>query len=182
MARARAPRHFPPRGSAERALRPLPQAGLPGGRQPTVTPVVTHDRLEPRNSAIGAAGVWWPIRSSKPAGRCSPTVGRFDSFAAPLLQCRGHTADVNGAGPFGTESGSRLLLENQRPYGREGLISGRSATRRGSRRDACEAEQGPCGAPSEHDHGFSGQEAIAVVRRTAAPCSRTESSRRSARP
>src|SRR4051794_40510780 len=32
----------------------------------------------------GAAGVWWPIRSSKPAGRGSPTVGRFDSFAAPF--------------------------------------------------------------------------------------------------
>ena len=33
--------------------------------------------------ARGAAGVWWPIRSSKPAGRRSPALGRFDSFAAP---------------------------------------------------------------------------------------------------
>ena len=32
----------------------------------------------------GVAGAWWPIRSSKPAGRRSPAVGRFDSFAAPL--------------------------------------------------------------------------------------------------
>ena len=31
----------------------------------------------------GAAGVWWPIWSSKPAGRGSPTVGWFDSIAAP---------------------------------------------------------------------------------------------------
>src|SRR3954454_22004308 len=50
----------------------------------------THgDRARPRlRPAIriigsGAAGVWWPIRSSKPAGPCSPRVGRFDSFAAP---------------------------------------------------------------------------------------------------
>jgi hypothetical protein len=31
----------------------------------------------------GAARVWWLIRPSKPAGRGSPTLGRFDSFAAP---------------------------------------------------------------------------------------------------
>src|SRR5437763_13300473 len=37
----------------------------------------------------GAAGAWWPIRSSKPAGRGSPTLGRFDSFAAPFLQMAG---------------------------------------------------------------------------------------------
>src|SRR5262249_5108572 len=35
--------------------------------------------LKPDN---GAAGVWWPIWPSKPAGRRSPTLGRFDSFAA----------------------------------------------------------------------------------------------------
>src|SRR3954466_8197809 len=35
--------------------------------------------------ARGAAGVWWPIRSSKPAGRSSPPVGWFDSIAAPSL-------------------------------------------------------------------------------------------------
>jgi fatty acid desaturase len=34
----------------------------------------------------GAAGVWWPIRSSKPAGRSSPPVGWFDSIAAPSLE------------------------------------------------------------------------------------------------
>ena len=32
----------------------------------------------------GVARARWPIRSSKPAGRGSPTVGRFDSCAAPL--------------------------------------------------------------------------------------------------
>ena len=32
----------------------------------------------------GAARGWCPIRSSKPAGGCSPVVGRFDSCAAPL--------------------------------------------------------------------------------------------------
>ena len=31
----------------------------------------------------GVARAWWPIRSSKPAGRSSPPLGRFDSFAAP---------------------------------------------------------------------------------------------------
>ena len=30
----------------------------------------------------GAAGVWWPIRSSKPAGRGNPPLGWFDSIAA----------------------------------------------------------------------------------------------------
>ena len=35
--------------------------------------------------ARGAAAAWWRIRSSKPAGRGSPTLGRFDSFAAPPL-------------------------------------------------------------------------------------------------
>ena len=30
----------------------------------------------------GAAGVWWLIRSSKPAGRSSPPLGWFDSIAA----------------------------------------------------------------------------------------------------
>ena len=34
----------------------------------------------------GVAWVWWPIRSSKPAGRGSPPLGRFDSFAAPLAE------------------------------------------------------------------------------------------------
>jgi uncharacterized protein len=34
----------------------------------------------------GAAGVWWPIWPSKPAGRCSPPLGRFDSFAASSLR------------------------------------------------------------------------------------------------
>ena len=40
------------------------------------------DRLTIRRFDHGAAGVWWPIRPSKPAGRCSPSLGRFDSFAA----------------------------------------------------------------------------------------------------
>src|SRR5581483_10244439 len=33
---------------------------------------------------LGAAGAWWPIPSSKRAGRGSPPLGRFDSFAASL--------------------------------------------------------------------------------------------------
>jgi hypothetical protein len=45
---------------------------------------------EPRRDAylsLGAARARWPIRPSKPAGRGSPTLGRFDSFAAPLSFC-----------------------------------------------------------------------------------------------
>src|SRR4051812_34502706 len=34
---------------------------------------------------LGAAWARWPDRSSKPGGRGSPAVGRFDSFAAPLM-------------------------------------------------------------------------------------------------
>src|SRR6266513_736815 len=33
---------------------------------------------------LGAAGAWWPIPSTKRAGRGSPPLGRFDSFAASL--------------------------------------------------------------------------------------------------
>src|SRR3954449_4998797 len=40
------------------------------------------DLLSSTRLAWGAAGVWWPIWSSKPAGRRSPALGRFDSFAA----------------------------------------------------------------------------------------------------
>src|SRR3954452_9290542 len=36
----------------------------------------------------GAVGVWWPIRSSKPAGRGSPPLGWFDSIAAPWAGLR----------------------------------------------------------------------------------------------
>jgi hypothetical protein len=50
---------------------------------------------------IGAAGVWWPIRPSKPARRRSPTLGRFDSFAASSIEaCKirpdGQCADHGG--------------------------------------------------------------------------------------
>jgi hypothetical protein len=38
----------------------------------------------PLGYTLGVARARWPIRSSKPAGRGSPTVGRFDSCAAPL--------------------------------------------------------------------------------------------------
>src|SRR6478736_6411035 len=61
-------------------------------RQGSVAPVNLWRRL-----ARGAAGVWWPIRSSKPAGPGSPRVGRFDSFAAPwaVLQVLcGFSADL----------------------------------------------------------------------------------------
>ena len=40
----------------------------------------------PATISGGAAGAWWPIRSSKPAGRGSPPLGRFDSFAASWRQ------------------------------------------------------------------------------------------------
>ncbi len=42
----------------------------------------TSAPLAPRSIRGGAAGAWWLIRSSKPAGRGSPPLGRFDSFAA----------------------------------------------------------------------------------------------------
>ena len=38
----------------------------------------------------GAAGAWWPIRSSKPVGPGSPRLGRFDSFAASWLDAGRH--------------------------------------------------------------------------------------------
>jgi hypothetical protein len=46
----------------------------------------------PHGYMLGVARARWPIRSSKPAGRGSPTVGRFDSCAAPLTKTlqRGH--------------------------------------------------------------------------------------------
>jgi len=54
-------------------------------RRPSRVPMRGIPALRPGFSfAGGAAGVWWPIRPSKPAGPGSPRVGRFDSFAAPL--------------------------------------------------------------------------------------------------
>jgi hypothetical protein len=44
------------------------------------------DRYPPRSISAGAAGAWWPIQSSKLAGRGSPPLGRFDSFAASWLK------------------------------------------------------------------------------------------------
>ena len=52
----------------------------PGARTLSLT---TQTRLR---ISGGAARAWWPIRSSKPAGRGSPPLGRFDSFAASWLQ------------------------------------------------------------------------------------------------
>src|SRR3954464_13730499 len=49
----------------------------------TVARTVAQGLPMQRRSGRGAAGVWWPIRSSKPAGRSSPPVGWFDSIAAP---------------------------------------------------------------------------------------------------
>src|SRR3954451_22428016 len=60
-----------------------------------------YPRLWARNlsyGVLGAAGVWWPIRSSKPAGRSSPPIGWFDSIAAPwlLVAALGEVARVGG--------------------------------------------------------------------------------------
>src|SRR5205823_14073073 len=38
--------------------------------------------------SLGAARARWPNRSSKPVRRGSPTLGRFDSGAAPLSRIR----------------------------------------------------------------------------------------------
>jgi len=58
--------------------------GSGGSRLGVIVPrIVPQGWLAAGNLARGAAGVWWPIRSSKPAGRGSPTVGWFDSIAAP---------------------------------------------------------------------------------------------------
>src|SRR3954454_5574087 len=50
-------------------------------------PLRTATVLALNTSASGAAGVWWPARPSKPLGRGSPPLGRFDSFAAPFGGC-----------------------------------------------------------------------------------------------
>src|SRR3954451_16850453 len=57
---------------------------MPGRRR--VTP--STPQATPPSLRGGAARGWCPIRSSKPARRRSPAVGRFDSCAAPLRQNR----------------------------------------------------------------------------------------------
>ena len=59
----------------------------PRGRVPALALLAPALRLRG-----GAARAWWPIRSSKPAGRRSPAVGRFDSFAAPFVAVAGFPA------------------------------------------------------------------------------------------
>jgi hypothetical protein len=55
---------------------------------------------EPRDfpcyAGYGAARARWPSRSSKPVRRGSPTLGRFDSCAAPLRKGLyiGHFCDL----------------------------------------------------------------------------------------
>ena len=58
------------------------QRGSRGSR--ACRPTGVGPREIPHEYALGVARARWPIRSSKPAGRGSPTVGRFDSCAAPL--------------------------------------------------------------------------------------------------
>ena len=73
-------------GRGHRSSEPADAAGapaLPGGRQDRVL-VASGRRRARRIRRPGVARARWPIRSSKPAGRGSPTVGRFDSCAAPL--------------------------------------------------------------------------------------------------
>ncbi len=50
-----------------------------------LTPCIPNlcHQARPRSLRGGAAGVWWPIRSSKPAGPGNPRLGWFDSIAAP---------------------------------------------------------------------------------------------------
>ena len=62
-----------------------PPGGVrPLGRAPSTDGCRAAQRRSVRSAAPGAARARWPIRSSKPAGRCNPTVGRFDSCAAPF--------------------------------------------------------------------------------------------------
>ena len=68
----------PSRARSSTGCRPEPE-GPPCGRAPGRAPA--HPRI-----CGGAARAWWPIRSSKPAGRGDPRLGRFDSFAASWLQ------------------------------------------------------------------------------------------------
>ena len=61
------------RGRPHEARRRRARAAAPG-----------QDRLS--YVSRGAAWAWWPSRSSKPVRRGSPTLGRFDSCAAPLKE------------------------------------------------------------------------------------------------
>ena len=63
----------------------------------------------PRRIRIGAAGAWWPIRSSKPAGRGSPPLGRFDSFAASWLPEIPRACSWSGAHDAGAGSPRNAL-------------------------------------------------------------------------
>ncbi len=56
--------------------------GRGGGFGHALIDTMTRGRAKRRPPGVARAR--WPIRSSKPAGRGSPTVGRFDSCAAPL--------------------------------------------------------------------------------------------------
>jgi hypothetical protein len=62
--------------------RPSPDSRTLGSR-----PTVGAD-FHARTLGAGAARAWWPIRSSKPAGRSSPPLGWFDSIAAPWLEIK----------------------------------------------------------------------------------------------
>ena len=62
------------------------------GRGRGVVVATTMIKAQMASLLRGAARAWWPIRSSKPAGRRSPAVGRFDSFAAPFGSAVGFPA------------------------------------------------------------------------------------------
>jgi hypothetical protein len=67
----------------------------------------------PHEYTLGVARARWPIRSSKPAGRCNPTVGRFDSCAAPLAKYLQKGMFFATPAPFG----SCLALPVLKPAG-----------------------------------------------------------------
>ena len=73
-------------------------------RRQTGSPARSERRRRARRiRRPGVARARWPIRSSKPAGRGNPTVGRFDSCAAPLCL-------RDGAWNSGVRPSTRWLL------------------------------------------------------------------------
>ena len=66
---------------------------VPDPRQPGPTPARAGAPIGARRTRTitrGAARAWWPIQSSKLAGPGSPRLGRFDSFAASLVDGTSH--------------------------------------------------------------------------------------------
>ena len=168
MSRPRATRSCPQRPTA-RPTPTRPRRSSPGARRSgpdrAVRAFFPADRIdastvaegarrpgqaEPR-LARGAAGVWWPIRSSKPAGRSSPPAfGWFDSIAAPWAR-GGRTPERSSSGRRGPVRRGRHA-DGERRGARLSIGGGRC--RRPRRRDTVTNPPTPRGWPTgSPNHG-----------------------------